>query len=135
MGRSRKAPLHHRPRSIAMNAAINVRKAMLFGLVGAAGCLAGWLVGELFLWAALPGDKEAGGSFASQPELPGLGQPAELPVPPPPPVVGQTPSSGTTQAPPAAPAPELPVALKAPAAPAPPDLALSTAPAPAPPPP
>src|SRR5207253_1830981 len=56
----------------ARAAGTNMRKVVLFGLIGALGCLAGWAVGEGFLWATLPTDKEAGGSLASRPVLPPL---------------------------------------------------------------
>lgn len=66
----------------------DARKILLFGLLGALGCLAGWFVGEMFLWASLPASKEAGGSLASKPVLPSLANQAEQSTPAPPALVG-----------------------------------------------
>jgi hypothetical protein len=47
------------------------KKVVVFGVLGALGCLAGWLVGEGFLAAALPSKDDAGGnapSLASRPD-------------------------------------------------------------------
>lgn len=111
----------------------NQRKVLLFGLLGALGSLAGWLVGEVFLRISLPVSKVAGGSLASKPVLPALvsqsapptPRPGALPValslsreraPASPPPAFPA-SSSKTSAPPAL-SPMLPVG--APAAPAPP---------------
>ena len=66
----------------------DARKILLFGLLGALGCLAGWFVGEMFLWASLPASKEAGGSLASKPVLPSLANQTDQSAPPPPALVG-----------------------------------------------
>lgn len=79
------------PESAATSAAVRrsasllppqVRKVLFFGLLGALGCLAGWLIGEIFLLVGLPTTKEAGGSLASRPVLPPLAKTSELPAPP-----------------------------------------------------
>ena len=67
-----------------MTGLTNLRKVLLFGLLGALGCLVGWGVGELFLMAAMPASKAAGASLASKPELPKLANDAAAPAPPPP---------------------------------------------------
>jgi hypothetical protein len=83
----------------------NLRKVLLFGFLGGVGCQAGWLVGEMFLWAALPASKESVGSLASKPVLPPLASKAEVPAPPAPALVGA--DRTFTRAQPAPPPPEL----------------------------
>jgi ribosomal protein S27E len=97
----------------------NVRKVLFFGVLGALGCLAGWLVGEVFLWVGLPGSKTAAASLASKPVLPPLASQDAPPVPPP----AAIPAGLTlplTQAP-APPPPPFPFVMsRTPVAPAPP---------------
>jgi hypothetical protein len=69
--------------------ASNNRKILLFGVLGALGCLAGWVAGELFLWGALPVSKEAGGSLASKPALPVLAGTSVPAAPAPPPILAE----------------------------------------------
>jgi hypothetical protein len=113
-----------------------LRKILLFGLLGALGCLMGWLVGEGFLWAFLP-SKEAGGSLASKPALPAL---ASQSTPTPAPLPAALPDAIAANrglAPAAPPPPPLPdVASKSPVSPAapPPALSVGSAKPPAPPP-
>ncbi|MCS7016949.1 MAG: DUF2135 domain-containing protein [Gemmatales bacterium] len=64
------------------------RKVWVFGVLGALGCLAGWLVGEEFLALAMPTPKEGTAQVAlvSKPELPEaprleLAKPAPPPLP------------------------------------------------------
>jgi hypothetical protein len=45
-------------------------KVVLFGLLGAAGCLAGWALGEAFLFAAVPSGPPQQGSLLTRPEPP-----------------------------------------------------------------
>ena len=53
-----------------MSGMSSARKVLLFGLLGALGCLAGWLAGEGFL-LGFPPSKEAGGSLAEHGALAG----------------------------------------------------------------
>jgi hypothetical protein len=64
-----------------MNLTSAQKKMVLFGVFGALGCLAGWLVGEPFLAIAMPagGAGGRGGSLVSRPEPPRN----EAPPPPP----------------------------------------------------
>jgi hypothetical protein len=80
-----------------MSAASASRKVWQFALLGAAGCLAGWLLGEGFLWGALPRDQgaDAGPSLAATPVVP---EPppktAEAPPPPPPELAARLKAAG-----------------------------------------
>ncbi|MFO0871929.1 MAG: prenyltransferase/squalene oxidase repeat-containing protein [Pirellulales bacterium] len=65
-----------------MNLALDRRKLITFGLLGALGCLAGWLVGEGFLALALPRVRSAP-SLASRPTAAPLAM-TTTSVPPPP---------------------------------------------------
>ena len=69
-----------------MSAAIGSRKLLHFALLGAAGCLAGWLVGEGFLWAAKPGSTGSAPalSLVTTPVTPDAPPPLSPPPPPPP---------------------------------------------------
>ena len=119
-----------------MNTLANIRKAVLFGVLGAIGCLAGWLIGEGFLWVSMPSSKDAGTtSLASKPELPALAKKVEVSAPPPPALVGA--DLSFTRSRPTPPPPSLPAGStkSAPAAPAPPALAAATPGKAAPPPP
>ncbi|MCS7047282.1 MAG: hypothetical protein NZO58_13065, partial [Gemmataceae bacterium] len=119
-----------------MGGARNVRKILIFGLLGALGCLSGWAVGELFLLAALPTNTDAGGSLATRPELPALTGSEPMPTPPAPRL--PTEMSVTRTAAPPAPPPVLAVRTTnaaAPPAPPPPELRAGRAPTPVPPPP
>ena len=62
----------------------NIKKVLLFGLLGCLGCIAGWLLGELFLLACLPSSREAGTTLASKPELPALKGGSTIGIPSPP---------------------------------------------------
>lgn len=96
----------------------SVRKVLWFGLLGAFGCLVGWLLGEGFLWLAMPGSKEATASLATKPTLPPLVRQA-APTPPAPVAAPAALLSRTL--PPAPLPPEIPVLTsRMPAAPAPP---------------
>jgi hypothetical protein len=67
-----------------MSAVIGSNKVLHFALLGTAGCLAGWLLGEGLLWACLPPDKDR----KSAPSLAATPQPEpppKLPTAPPPP--------------------------------------------------
>src|SRR5687767_6359581 len=64
-----------------MNSLVAWKKVVLFGLFGAAGCLAGWIVGEPFLAANNYAAKEAGA--AQGPTL--ISKSIDPPTPPPPP--------------------------------------------------
>ena len=98
-------------------------KVLMFGLLGAGGCLLGWLVGEGLLLACLPkpsGTADAP-SLVTKPELPELAppKPTATAVPPAPP----SPPAPPQAAPP--PAPELPtlaIAGQRPLAPPPPEF-------------
>jgi len=91
----------------------------LFGLLGAIGCLLGWIVGEGFLLAFLPGDQDSGGSLASKPAAPALTSMASTPATPTA-LPALLKGSAESQTPPAAP-PRLPAGnpttAQAPAAP------------------
>ncbi len=65
-----------------MSGSAKIMKVLWFGFLGALGCVAGWLIGELFLRAFLPTPEVAGGSLASKPELPALESKASLSAPP-----------------------------------------------------
>lgn len=121
-----------------MSGLASLRKVVLFGLLGAAGCLAGWFIGELFLWIALPASKEAGGSLASKPVLPPLANQTATPAPPSPAALPDAVALNRAFAPTAAPPPTLAVGASktsAPPAAAPPALPAGAAQAPTPPPP
>jgi hypothetical protein len=100
------------------------KKVLVFGLLGAAGCLAGWGAGEGFLGFAMPakGDDAPPPSLVSKPAAPPplaaagapAPKPAELPAAPPP--------AAPRSAPPAA-LPAAPPAGSAEPAPPPPELA------------
>src|SRR5262249_54089540 len=68
----------------------DARKVIFFGLVGALGCLAGWVAGEPFLYVGLPAGTDARGSLATKPQLPQLtkGNAPPAPAPPALPTVG-----------------------------------------------
>jgi hypothetical protein len=95
------------------------RKVMTFGLIGAAGCLLGWAVGEGFLWAvsSSQGSPDTAPSLAARPPLP------DLPTPP-----------RSVPTPPLPPAPDKPELAPAPAPKLPPPVKLDIAPTPPPPP-
>jgi hypothetical protein len=63
-----------------MNLLAAWKKVLLFGLLGAVGCLAGWLVGEPYLYAALSAAESAGAGRA-----PSLISKPSAPTEPPPP--------------------------------------------------
>src|ERR1019366_9100994 len=101
-----------------MTALANLRKVVLFGILGSLGCLAGWFIGEMFLWVSLPTSKEAGASLASKPVAPTLASQAELTAPPPPALVGSDVSFARPR--PAPPPPEIRPVPGASSKPAPP---------------
>ena len=66
---------------------MDLRKVLLFGILGAAGCLLGWAVGEPFLRLAMPAtDSASAASLVSTPTLPAIDEATapKRPVAPPP---------------------------------------------------
>jgi GYF domain 2 len=105
-----------------MKMASDVRKVLLFGILGAAGCLMGWAIGEPFLNLAMPAtDSTSAASLVSKPALPALDE-AAAPRPPvaPPPIEL---AAVRTAAPPASPAaPKIAATAVAESPPPPPDF-------------
>jgi hypothetical protein len=104
-----------------MKTASDVRKVLLFGLLGAAGCLMGWAIGEPFLRLAMPAtDSASAASLVSKPALPDLAVAVpKAPAPPPPIDLAAV----RTVAPPASPtAPKIAPTAVAEAPPPPPDF-------------
>ena len=105
-----------------MKTASDVRKVLLFGLLGAAGCLMGWAIGEPFLRFAMPATESASAaSLVSKPALPAVDETAapKPRVPPPPAELAAV----RTALPPAPPtAPKIAAAAVAEAPPPPPEF-------------
>ena len=105
-----------------MKTASDVRKVLLFGLLGAAGCLLGWAIGEPFLRLAMPAtDSAHAASLVSKPALPALGEAAAPQTSVAPPPIELT--AVRTAAPPASPAaPKIAPTAVAEAPPPPPEF-------------
>ena len=104
-----------------MKTASDVRKVLLFGFLGAVGCLMGWAIGEPFLRLAMPAsDTIAAASLVSTPAPPVLDEAAAPKPPVAPPPIELAPVR--TIAPPSPEAPKITTTVVAEAPPPPPDF-------------